>query len=49
MANETLLTNIAGLVDDIQSEVIYLMNAEAGILDVVRRVDTTGIPGTTLS
>ena len=48
MANETVQSGIAGLIDDIQSEVIYLLNAEAGILDVVRHIDTEGTPGTTL-
>ena len=48
MANETTTSAIQGLIDDIQAEVIYQLNSEAGILDVVRWIDTEGQPGTTL-
>lgn len=47
MANETLSTQLAGLIQDIQSEVIYRFNALCGVKDVVRWKDTTGKPGTT--
>lgn len=48
MANETLATNLAGIIQDIQAEVLYRLQNEAGILETVRWVDTTGEPGTTL-
>lgn len=48
MAYETLSSNIAGIIQDIQSEVIYQLQHEAGILETVRWRDTLGQPGKTL-
>lgn len=49
MANETLLTNIPALIDEIKAAAMYRLNQHAGILDVVRRVDTAGKPGSTVN
>jgi len=48
MANEVLTTTITGLVEDISAEVIFQLNATAGILDCVTHRDTAGQPGNTL-
>ena len=48
MANETLLTNVAGIVDDIAGESIFIFNQHAGILDCVVHVSTQGEQGVTL-
>jgi len=47
MASETTTTSMAGLIDDIGGKSIMLLNRNAGILDVVDHVDTTGRPGNT--
>lgn len=47
MANETTSTNLAGLVDDIQGESLMILQDNAGLLELVRYVDTMGIPGKT--
>lgn len=47
MANESTTSTLAGLIDDISGKSIFVLNREAGILDVVDLVDTTGIPGKT--
>ena len=48
MANEVTLSAITGLVEDISAEVIFQLNATAGILDCVTHRDTEGTPGDTL-
>jgi hypothetical protein len=48
MANETLLTNVDGLVEDISAESIFVFNQHAGILKCVDHHDTSGKPGLTL-
>jgi len=48
MANETLSANIAGLVDDIQAESLMKLQDTAGILDIVRWIDSSGEKGKTV-
>lgn len=48
MSNETLTSNIAGLVLDIQAEAIFKFNQHAGILTAINWVDTEGTPGKTV-
>jgi len=48
MANETLLTNIAGLVPDIKAETLFILQNNAGILETVRMKDISGQPGSTV-
>ena len=45
ISNATLATNLAGIIDDIAGESIYIFNSLAGILDCVKHVDTTGQQG----
>jgi hypothetical protein len=48
MTNETLLTNIAGLVPEIKAEALMILQDTAGILDTVRIVDAANAPGSTV-
>jgi hypothetical protein len=48
MGNETLLTNIAGLVPEIKAEALMILQDTAGILDTVRIVDAANAPGSTV-
>lgn len=48
MANETLLTNVDGLIEDISAESIFIFNQHAGILKCVEHVDTSAQQGLTL-
>lgn len=48
MANETLLTNIAGLVPDIKAETLMILQDQAGILETVRVKDASAMPGSTI-
>jgi len=47
MANETTSTSLAGLVEDISGEAIMILQDNAGLLELVRHVDTMGKPGKT--
>ena len=48
MANETLLTNVAGLVPDIKAETLMILQDQAGILDTLRVRDASSVPGSTV-
>jgi len=48
MANETLLTNVDGLIEDISAESIFVFNQHAGILACVDDHDTSDQQGLTL-
>jgi hypothetical protein len=48
MANETLTSGIAGLIDEINAEALVILQDLAGVLDVVRWIDTEGEQGKTL-
>jgi len=47
MSNETTSTSLAGLVEDISGESIMILQDNAGLLELVRHVDTMGTPGKT--
>ena len=48
MANETLTTNIAGIIQAIQAETYFKFNNTIGIMDCVRVIDTVGAAGKTV-
>ena len=48
MANETLLTNIAGLVPDIKAEAMKIFQSTAGLMETVDIKSIEGQPGSTV-